>query len=247
MSVRFKRSYRDRKQAVAKRKKFVIKIFIVIFVFQIIFTFFFSTIKIGSVSMEPGLDNGSMMVYTPLTYGYQFELINSRLPEIRSPERGDLIVFSPPYNAPKKGIIPKISSVIKFLSFNKIDLDTIGAEDWENPFLLKRVIAIPGDIIKMEKFTVYVKPEKEDYFLNEFEIINSEYNLNIGTLPEGWSDSIPFSGNMEKITLKENEYFVLGDNRMESNDSLNWGVLKRNKIIGRVIMQYWPLSNISFF
>lgn len=247
MPVRFKRSYRDRKQAVAKRKKVIIKVLIIIFTFQILFTVFFSAIRIDSVSMEPSLDQGSIMVFSPMVYGYKFKTFTGRMPQVSTPARGDLIVFSPPYISEKKGLISFFSSIIKFLSFGKIDLQAIGAKSWENQTLVKRVVAIPGDTIKIQNFTALIKSEDSDYFLSEFEVIDTNYDINVGILPEGWDNSIPFSGNMPELILEDNEYFVLGDNRMQSSDSTSWGVLNRDDIEGKVLMTYWPFNKFRFY
>ena len=242
MSVRFKRSYRDRKQAVAKRKKTIIKVLIIVFSFQIIFTVFISTIKMSSKSMEPSLDAGNVMIYSPVTYGFKINSLNKRLPQFSSPERGDLVVFTPPYILDSKGVINVISSAVKFLTFGKIDLKNFSSDKDNNKYLIKRVIAVPGDTIKMTNFTAFVKSAASEYFLSEFEVVNSNYDISVGILPEGWNATMPFSGNMEELTLEDNEYFVLGDNRMLSSDSTNWGTLDKERIIGKVLLNYWPLS-----
>lgn len=54
------------------------------------------------------------------------------------------------------------------------------------------------------------------------------------------------SGFSSDITLKENEYFVEGDNRAESFDSRYWGVLPRANIKGRAFVRLWPLTKIEF-
>jgi len=247
MPVRFKRSYRDRKQAVARRKKTVLKVFLIVISFQIIFSVFFSTIRIDTVSMEPSLLKGSVFIYSPFLYGYKIETLKSRLPQISAPERGDLIVFSPPYIKRKTGFVLFISSVVKFLSFGKINIEALGSNQWDHKLLIKRIIALPGDTVKMTDFTASIKPSDSDYFLNEFEVIESAYDVRLGELPAGWNDSLPFSGNMKPLTLKEDQFFVLGDNRMESSDSTNWGLLDRNLIEGKVLLAYWPFNKFKVF
>lgn len=247
MAVRFKRSYRDRKQAVARRKKTVIKVILIVFSFQILFTLFLSTIKIDTISMEPSLKKGSVLIYSPLVYGVNIKTFNGSLPQLNAPQRGDLVVLTPPFVKEKKGFSHLIWSVLKFLSFGKINIEAIDSDQWNNKHLVKRIIAIPGDTVKMSEFTALIKLPDSDYFLGEFEVIDSAYDVNLGQLPAGWSDSLPFSGNMDPITLEENQFFVLGDNRMESSDSTSWGVLKRNLIEGKVLLTYWPLKRFKVF
>lgn len=52
--------------------------------------------------------------------------------------------------------------------------------------------------------------------------------------------------NMGNITLKEDEYFVLGDNREHSSDSRHWGTLKRKFIVGRAWLRLWPVVQIDY-
>ncbi len=79
--------------------------------------------------------------------------------------------------------------------------------------LVKRVIGIPGDTVQVIDGGVYVNGEKRKE--------NYEKILNAGKLSE-------------KITLKEKEYIVLGDNRNKSKDSTEFGVVKFEHIIGTV-------------
>jgi signal peptidase I len=50
-----------------------------------------------------------------------------------------------------------------------------------------------------------------------------------------------------KITLREDEFYVLGDNRRASYDSRRWGVLPRGDIIGRVWVRAWPVNAARAF
>ena len=99
-------------------------------------------------------------------------------------------------------------------------------------FFIKRIIGIPGDSITIEGSTVTLE--------------NAEH-------PEGIVlDEDPYILDMKPSTtltenLEEGEYFVMGDNRNASSDSRAWGVLQREKIIGRAFLRLFPLTEIGVF
>ena len=80
---------------------------------------------------------------------------------------------------------------------------------------IKRVIGLPGETIEIKKGSVFVNGK----------ILREDYLNNVSTFPD------------LKITLKNDEYFVLGDNRNSSLDSRIFGPLKRDLIIGRAIFK----------
>lgn len=95
-------------------------------------------------------------------------------------------------------------------------------------FYIKRVIGLPGETIDVEGSKVIVKnnENKEGFVLNQ-----------------------PFIGSMSNKTahleLKEDEYFVMGDNRAASSDSRYWGAVPRDLIIGRALIRLLPLKQIE--
>ena len=92
------------------------------------------------------------------------------------------------------------------------------------PFI-KRIIALPGESVEIKKGTVYI--HKEDG--------------NILPLDEPYIKEPPrrdFRGDI----IPEDEYFVLGDNRNNSNDSRNGWTVSRQDIIGKAWLKIWPLS-----
>jgi signal peptidase I len=88
---------------------------------------------------------------------------------------------------------------------------------------IKRVIGEPGEIVSVAGGKVYLngKALSEDYIA---EPPNSPYAPH--TVPEG-------------------EFFVMGDNRNDSNDSRYWGFLPEKHIIGRATFRFWPLNRIG--
>lgn len=94
---------------------------------------------------------------------------------------------------------------------------------------IKRVVGLPGEIIKIEDGNVFVFKDGTPQLLDE-----SDY------LPE----VLQTPGNI-KVQLEENEYFVLGDNRPLSSDSRRWGSLPEEDIIGRVFFRAWPFAVLA--
>lgn len=97
---------------------------------------------------------------------------------------------------------------------------------------IKRIIALPGETIELRDGYVYIsrgggEPQKIDENL----YINSSTR-------EAWKDNL----NYGPITLKSNEFFVMGDNRNFSSDSRKWGVLPMNNITGRILLRVSPFE-----
>ncbi|KPJ57465.1 hypothetical protein AMJ49_00865 [Parcubacteria bacterium DG_74_2] len=96
---------------------------------------------------------------------------------------------------------------------------------------IKRIIGLPGETIEMEDNKITILNEGKNEVLDE-----SSYLL-----------SNNFKKGKLKISLKEEEYFVLGDNRNASLDSRNFGLLPQKYIIGRVLFRLWPITNLKKF
>jgi len=130
-------------------------------------------------SMEPNFQEGECIMVNKVCY------------RSSDPQRGEVIIFDPPFNS-------------------------------QYPFI-KRVIGLPGETVEIKDEKVFIDgiPLEEEY-------INERPNY---TMP---AQEIP-----------ETEYFVLGDNRNNSNDShSNWTV-PRDNIIGRAWFTYWPPSKLG--
>ncbi len=104
-----------------------------------------------------------------------------------------------------------------------------------NSYSVKRIIGVPGDTVKVNNFEAFIKPEGQDKFINEFNLISVNYKIILENNAVNWSNTLPVSGNVDEIILKENEYFLLGDNRPFSNDSRCWGPVLFESFIGKVI------------
>jgi signal peptidase I len=97
----------------------------------------------------------------------------------------------------------------------------------------------------MTNFVFRVKPSGDSYRLTEFELSDILYEVAIPHVPALWDEAIPFSGNMDRIVLGEDECFVISDDRSNTNDSRTWGPVSVDLITGRALFRYWPLTRIG--
>lgn len=99
-------------------------------------------------------------------------------------------------------------------------------------FFIKRIIGLPNETIEIKNTTVI--------------ITNNTY-------PTGYSLDEPYIAEVNlkrdhiKVTLGQNEYYVLGDNRRASSDSRIWGVLEEEFIVGRAIIRLFPVKDTEIF
>jgi len=136
---------------------------------------------------------------------------------VRDYQRGDIIVFYPPDEPLKKdffSIFARLTGIMcKDVAF------------------IKRIIGLPGDKyeIRVEdgEYFVYINDKK----LNEPYILSS-------------TDWMPCRDDMYcgPFTIPEDSYFMMGDNRGNSQDSRFWGFLPKNRIIGRAVFVFWPVG-----
>lgn len=106
-----------------------------------------------------------------------------------------------------------------FGSINRFDIVVI---DTDNSYLIKRVIGLPGEEVKYEDNELYINNEKiEEPFLKD-QVTN---------------DLV--------VNLKDDCYFVLGDNRVNSRDSRDFGCFDRSKIRGKASFTFFPFDRLG--
>jgi signal peptidase I len=91
--------------------------------------------------------------------------------------------------------------------------------------LVKRIIGLPGEKVEIRDGYVFINGNR---------------------LPEPFPHD-QYPQNIPAYTLGPVEYYVLGDNRGNSNDSRAFGPVLREDILGRVWFRYWPLSQLHSF
>ncbi|MAG14148.1 MAG: signal peptidase I [Spirochaetales bacterium] len=211
-------------------------------IYLLITSFFLASYSVGSMAMEPTLSIGDRIISSPLVFGPTIPFTTYQIRKIRQPERGELIICKPVFYSAAS--VERVLS--PFVAFFTLRMVSIGHdEEWETTHLIKRVIGLPGETIRMEDFIAFIKPAHEDGFFSEIELTEKKYAITYSPTPAGWQAQFPYSGNYSEITLGPDEYFVLGDNRSGSHDSRHWGPVPSDYVSGKVLLRYWPLRKFG--
>ncbi|MFN3267110.1 MAG: signal peptidase I [Deinococcales bacterium] len=207
----------------------------------VITTFVFTTVAISGNSDLPSIRDGER-VFVP-----KYEMWLSRL-GIMSYKRGDLVVLKPPKDAGRVQPIPLLGDVFRNLTYK--------------PFYIKRIVAVPGDSIVLEKGILTVNGtkvnenhtvaywKKQQSFDDCSYLANSDFwNFNRAAeanklRPESpCADAKPNPNyKATPFVLKPNQYFVMGDNRSPggSEDGRAFGPVTLEELAGRATFVWWP-------
>ena len=185
----------------------------------ILIRFFIAELRwIPSGSMRPTLVEGDRIVVEKLT---KFPNIISEHAFENTPKRGDIMIFYPPSVKLKTDPWSVFSRLTGFFC--------------KDIAYIKRVIGLPGEKIEIKEsadgaYKVYIndKPLEEKYIMSEHDYHKCRANMYCG----------PF-------IIPEGQYFMMGDNRGNSQDSRFWGTLPRERFIGRAVFVFWPLTHID--
>jgi signal peptidase I len=161
--------------------------------------------RIPSSSMEPTLHCAEPGAGCQARFSDRV-LANRFIYHFRSPHRGEIVVFETPPEAERCE-------------------NGAGGETF-----VKRIIGLPGDVIRERSGTIFINGKK----LDEPYIEPSERDARSGKWPRG------------EPALGPDEYFMMGDNRSSSCDSRDWGAVPRENLIGPVFAVYWPPQRIGF-
>ena len=112
-----------------------------------------------------------------------------------------------------------------FQEIERGDLIVFSLEGDRSRTFVKRVIGAPGDVVEIYAGSVYINGK----------ILNEPYVKE--TVLEGETRPAVF--------IEPGKYYVLGDSRDNSNDSRNWGLIRREDIVGKVVLRYWPIKEFD--
>ena len=139
----------------------------------------------------------------------------------QEPKRGEVWIFYPPMTQLKNDPISVFKRLTGFFC--------------KDIAYIKRIVGMPGDTLEIKmlpsgRYEVIIngKPLEEPYILDEYDYIPCTYGMYCGpsVIPEG-------------------QYFMMGDNRGNSQDSRFWGYLPKDRLIGKAVFVFWPLNRMK--
>ena len=198
--------------------------FPVLFLVLVLRSFLFEPFQIPSGSMLPTLKIGDFILVNKFDYGLRLPVLGQTIVEFGEPKRGDVMVFKYP-------------------------------EDTRINFI-KRVVGIAGDTVEYRNKVVYVNGEAQTLTVMApdgsvmMPALTEEASEQLGDREHRIWRRMTQGRNFGPIQIPEGQYFVMGDNRDNSNDSRVWGFVDDSLIVGRafaVWMHWESLLSIPSF
>jgi len=199
-------------------------LFPVILIVLILRSFLIEPFRIPSGSMMPTLLDGDFILVNKFTYGIRLPVINTKIIDVGKPQRGDVAVFRYP-NDPSVDYIKRVIGVPGdhivyrnkqlYINGEQMKLTDFGRYEAPGVGITMAGAELLEEDLTTKTHNILIDPDRQ--------IINKEFNFNVG----------------------ENEYFVMGDNRDNSNDSRFWGMVPEKNLVGKAFMIWmnWDSTN----
>jgi len=191
--------------------------FPIILLVLVIRSFIAEPFRIPSASMLPTLHIGDFILVNKFAYGIRLPVLNTKIVDLAEPERGEVLVFRFPKN-------PKVDYI-------------------------KRVVGLPGDKVGYFDKTVFIngkaiEQEVKSKDVSLLGLVPARAELRFEQLGENGHDLLvdPDRRLVEgEMVVPDGHYFVMGDNRDNSNDSRFWGTVPEENLVGKafIIWMSW--------
>jgi len=231
-SNKFKIKFKEKVFKETKENKSVLRKFIsllvLIFVILLIRHSVIEPYKIPTGSMIPTMKIGDHLFVNKLAFGFRLPFIKNEVKTWSDPKRGDIVIFDPPLDNGKiyvKRIVgvpgDKITVKDKNFYVNGIEVNKIISTDRK----------IMKDVMDQTKYSEI----NYDLYIEEF------FDQKNYVLYYKHRDYLYMKFNLE-VVVPEGKYFMIGDNRDNSEDSRVWGFVPRNRIYGKVMFVWLSLN-----
>ena len=184
--------------------------------------------RIPSGSMLPTLLIGDHLFVNKFVYGIKVPFTDARLPGLREPRRGDVVVFDVARDS-HGGIYPADER-----------------PDLPSDRFVKRIVALPGDTVEVRASELWINGERvlaeqtRETFRDETgRLLRVGREQLDGRLHSILDDPQRTGPERRALTVPEGRYFTMGDNRDYSNDSRVWGTVRLTEMKGPAFVLYW--------
>jgi signal peptidase I len=211
--------------------------FPVILLVFVLRSFLFEPFRIPSGSMIPTLEIGDLILVNKYEYGIRLPVVNKKVVELGQPKRGDVMVFRYPLN-PSQDYIKRV----------------VGLPGDRVEYFNKR-LTINGQPVAMKKLDPYYDGDRMQYYAQYLEGLGSvEHRIIVSEqIPPGLGGGFPnthpgacqYSGSGVVCQVPPGHYFMMGDNRDNSEDSRFWGFVPDENIVGRAFFIWMNFGNIG--
>lgn len=195
-------------------------VFLVVFLLR---SFVVEPFRIPSGSMLPTLKIGDFILVNKFAYGIKWPLGNSTMIRTAEPQRGDVVVTKFPVN-PNVDFIKRVVGV-----------------PGDKVSYVNKVLTINGHVIEQNLVSKKIEPNNS---LTMSSIEYKEYlkgsQHNILVMP--WRDSTNFKG----LIIPKGKYFVMGDNRDNSEDSRYWGFVDQKYLVGKAFLVWFSWDSQKY-
>ncbi len=222
---------KKRRMIITKKKSFLVEFthsYLPIFATVLIIrSFLFEPFRIPSGSMLPTLLVGDFIVASKYSYGLKLPVLRNKIFSIADPARGDVVVFQ---------------------------------EKGTSRYLIKRIVGIPGDKVEYKGEELYINGVKLEHTQtaidnsNLFSIVESTEIMPVNENKTIQHQIYHYPHRTNKmnyvytdLTVPAGSYFMMGDNRNDSEDSRFWGVIPEQNFVGKAMFTWLSvdLSNLN--
>ncbi|UTW45519.1 signal peptidase I [bacterium SCSIO 12696] len=199
--------------------EFLGSLFSVVALVLVLRSFLFEPFQIPSGSMIPTLKVGDFILVNKYAYGLRLPVSGTKVVDIGEPERGDVMVFIPPH---------------------------------KKQHYIKRVIGLPGDTVEVRRGVLFVNGQEMTQSEYRDIPVNNDTCSHLGLYEcvvqlenlggvEHVVQRIKYPNPNHSVSfafaakVPEGHYFMVGDNRDNSNDSRGWGAVPEQNIVGKAV------------